>query len=557
MQSVWPRWGLTLAVLGVAVSADAEDLAERLRTRLEVRPSLETAAGDPLLAVQTLHELYTRRVFRPLWSDGEKPLPLARRLLRVLRQSDQDGLSPENYHVTAIDTLLRDIETSRVRGNGTGYLTDLDLLLTDAFLLYASHLMEGRVDPTTFDNEWHVPPALRADVLGALEVAARGGEIERTLAGLRPPQSGYARLRRALAKYRKMASRTPWREVPAGPKLAVGVDDPRVPTLRDRLVRSGDLAARAGSADGTSFGRELEAAVTRFQRRHGLEPDGAVGPATLAALNVTAQERVRQIELNLERWRWLPDDLGARRILVNIPSFELELVEDGDTVMEMRVVVGGPYRRTPVFSSSMTYLVLSPYWHVPPSMAVQDILPAVQKDPDYLVARKIRVFQGWGADAEAIDPATIDWSQVQRSSFPYRFRQDPGPLNALGVVKFMFPNLHNVYLHDSPARELFARPDRTFSSGCIRIEHPIDLAEHLLRTDSSWTRERILAAVERGEETTVRLPDPVEVHLQYWTSWVDSDGTVQFRKDVYGRDELLAQALATPAPAASPVDVAQ
>lgn len=544
-------------MFGLAEGSDADELAERLRTRLEVRASLEPGTDTPVLAVQTIHALYTRRLFRPLWSDGEKPLPLARRLLRVLRDSDQDGLVSETYHVAAIDELLRDFATPGAAGNRIGYLADLDLLLTDAFLLYASHLMEGRVDPTTFDNEWHVPPARRADVMRAVEEAVRRGELERALGKLRPAQDGYARLRRAFAEYRKMASGEPWREVPVGPKLAVGVDDPRVPILRERLVQSGDLDGRVGSDDSTSFGPELEEAVKRFQRRHGLDPDGAVGPATLTALNISVQERARQIELNLERWRWLPDDLGHHHILVNIPSFELQLIENSETVMEMRVVVGRPYRRTPVFSSTMTYLVLSPYWHVPPSMAVQDILPAVQKDPDYLAARKIRLFRGWGADAEAIDPATIDWTRIPRSSFPYRFRQEPGPLNALGAVKFMFPNPHNVYLHDTPSRELFARPDRTFSSGCIRIERPIDLAAHLLRSDASWTRERILTAVERGEERTVTLPYPVAVHLQYWTSWVDPDGTIQFRKDVYGRDDLLARALAVSAPTASEVDVAR
>lgn len=300
-----------------------------------------------------------------------------------------------------------------------------------------------------------------------------------------------------------------------------------------------------GPIEGASehFDSALEDAVRMFQLRHGLEADGVVGAGTLAALNVPINERVRQMELNLERWRWLPRNLGERYILVNIPSFELEVTEGEKVVLEMRVVVGKTYRRTPVFSSSMTHLVFSPYWHVPPSLAVQDVLPAAQKDLEYLAKKRIKVFRGWGADTVEMDPSAIDWSRLSRSDFPFRFRQEPGPQNALGGVKFMFPNTFNVYLHDTPSRELFLRADRSFSSGCIRIEKPLRLAEYVLGGASGWDAERILAASLKGVEQTVRLPESIPVHLLYWTCWVDARGTVHFRNDVYGRDRLLDDAL--------------
>jgi len=211
--------------------------------------------------------------------------------------------------------------------------------------------------------------------------------------------------------------------------------------------------------------------------------------------------------------------------------------------MVMRVVVGTEYRRTPVFSDGMTYLVLCPYWHVPPNIAIQDKLPLIHKDPTYLTKQRIRVFQGWGADAEEIDPATIDWSKVTLENFVFRLRQDPGPWNALGRVKFMFPNKFNVYLHDTPSQELFGKATRTFSSGCIRIEKPIELAEYVMQGNPNWTRKTILAALETNIEQTVPLPEPIPVHLLYWTAWVDEEGSIQFRDDIYGRDKLLDKAL--------------
>ena len=285
----------------------------------------------------------------------------------------------------------------------------------------------------------------------------------------------------------------------------------------------------------------MSEAVRRFQLRHGLEVDGAVDSATLAALNVPVAARVEQIRINLERWRWLPQDLGRRHILVNIPAFELVVVEDAKPVLDMRVVVGREYRRTPVFTGRMTYLVLNPYWHVPRSIAVIDKLPVLQKNVGYLAEQRMRVFRESGGGREEVAPATVDWGSLSRTSFPFQLRQDPGPLNALGQVKFMFPNQFNVYLHDTPSRELFAPAARSFSSGCIRLEHPMQLAIDLLR-GTSWTPDAIQRALEDRQDLAITLPEAVPVYLQYWTAWSGED-LIHLRPDIYDRDRLLSAAL--------------
>jgi murein L,D-transpeptidase YcbB/YkuD len=239
----------------------------------------------------------------------------------------------------------------------------------------------------------------------------------------------------------------------------------------------------------------------------------------------------------MERWRGFPRKLGPRYIQVNIPDFMLDVIERGQSVLRMRVVVGNPRQRTPIFSDTMTYLVLSPYWHIPSSIARREILPRLRQDPEYLATHNMKVLQGWGAEVREIDPQTIDWSTMTARNFRYRLRQEPGPKNALGRVKFMFPNRYNVYMHDTPSRALFAKSMRAFSHGCIRLEDPLALAEYVLRGDPHWTRTAILAAIARRVAWHIRLPEPIPVHLVYWTAWVTPEGKVQFRTDIYGYDQ--------------------
>jgi len=258
---------------------------------------------------------------------------------------------------------------------------------------------------------------------------------------------------------------------------------------------------------------------------------------------------VQQLELNLERWRWLPNDLGRRHIIVNIAAYELEVVDEDTVVLAMRVVVGRPFNRTPVLSDTMRHLVLNPYWHVPRNIAAQELLPKVERNREYLTRYKVRVFPSSGPDAGEIDPATVNWPAIRPTHFPFWLRQDPGPLNALGRIKFVFLNKYSVYLHDTPSRPLFEESQRDFSHGCIRIEQPIALAVYLLRQNPRWTRDSILSALGDAVDRTVPLPEPMPIHLLYWTAWADGDGTIEFRRDIHGRDPPLWKALRARPPA--------
>jgi L,D-transpeptidase YcbB len=278
----------------------------------------------------------------------------------------------------------------------------------------------------------------------------------------------------------------------------------------------------------------------------GLEQDGLIGQNTFAALNVPAGERVRQILLNLERRRWMADNPGERYVFVNLADFELKVVDGPRTVFDTRVVVGAPYHRTPVFSGEMTYLEINPYWNVPPSIARKELLPKIKADPGYLAANDFELLSDWSDSARALDPHSIDWSTVTPERFTYKLRQGPGAGNALGHIKFMFPNQFNIYLHDTPARGLFARDVRDFSHGCIRVQDPETFGAFVLAKQSGWSLDTIDAAIATGKRQIVTLDAPLPVHIAYLTAWVNKDGTVHFRRDVYGRDAILAAHLFGP-----------
>ncbi len=537
---------LGLGPLLAEASGSADDSVQAsLRARLEHvsqdQPLL--VAGESIHSPSALPAFYERRLFAPAWTTNSGLNGPGVELLSLVGRVAIDGLDPLDYHLVGLDRLLaREASESSV-----DLWADVDILLTDAFLTLAGHLVSGRVDPETFDSEWSAQRR-EVDIGQVLEKAVSAAAPEAALRGLHPSHSGYFLLRAALETYRGLVAAGGWEPIAEGPILRPGDNDPRIPALRARL-RVTDRSVSLGATP-ELYDDDLIAAVVRFQLRHGLGSDGVVGEKTLAALNVAAEERVRQIELNLERWRWLPQDLGSRYVLVNIPDFRLVVVEEEKTVLEMRVAVGRRYRRTPVFSDTMRYLVVNPSWDVPRKLAVQDKLPEIQKDASYLERMGFLVVQGWGADQVLVDPASVDWSQITPSQFPYHLRQLPGPLNALGRIKFMFPNRFNVYLHDTPDRRVFLASERDVSSGCIRLEQPRALADLLLSGSPRWTTEVIDATLAGGKETTMTLERPVPVHLLYWTAWADAEGTVHFRRDLYGRDQALAEALRQGAEAA-------
>jgi len=397
------------------------------------------------------------------------------------------------------------------------------------------------------------------DLAKVLKASLDAGTVGQSLDRLHPQHPQYAALKRLLAQYRQIAARGGWTPLPANLTLRPGRPDPQVAALRAHLIATGDLAesapapAAATPAAATSpapasapaapvFDTATQDALKRYERRHGLVADGRLNRDVLAALNVPVEERIRQIELNLERWRWLPESLGDRYVLVNIPTFRLTAVDHGQVQLEMRVVTGKQDSPTPIFSDDMTTVVFSPFWNVPPDIAKKETIPAVLRDPGYLASNDLEVVRG----SQVLDPSSIDWSNPGR----IQFRQRPGAKNALGQVKFLFPNQFDVYLHDTPAESLFARVERDYSHGCVRVEKPYELAQWVLSNQPEWTPERIKAAMDLGKEHQVALKQRIPVYIVYETIWVEDDGTASFRDDIYGHDARQEQILpGGPAPA--------
>lgn len=526
---------LTLATISGAVLAETP-LEARLRNRIEAAvftDSLEVA-DERIHARETMRAFYPLREYRPLWVGEAGLSPRGDALLDWLHTAPaRHGFRPADYHVAVLDELD---DADRL-----GAIVDLELAMTDAFLMLGSHFLAGRLNPETLDSEW-IANRRHRPLAPLLERAAESSEPGAILEELLPSDPAYHALVAQLASYRQQRDTAGnWPTVPDGATLREGDSGARVDALIDRLIAAGDLdgAARPGTFDAAVAG-----AARQFQLRHGLADDGVVGQQTLRALNVPIQNRIDQLIVNLERWRWLPEDLGDLYVIVNIAGFRLDVIENDTSILDMRVVVGQPYRRTPVFSDRIRYLVLSPHWEVPPSIATSDKLPLIKRDPSYLAAQGYELLSGWGDQERPVDPADVDWSSVTARNFPYRLRQRPGPFNALGAVKFMFPNKFSVYLHDTPARELFGQNARAFSSGCIRLQRPFDLAELLLRDQAEWTRPAIESAAGGSSEQTVRLTRPVPVHLLYWTAWIDpSSGDLHFRDDIYGRDDPVLREL--------------
>jgi len=439
-------------------------------------------------------------------------------------------------------TLLTDIKLSKAKDtHESEKLAELDLLLTDTFFSFGFHLSEGIVDPYSNNFNWHIKKP-KKNLTKIFQTILSDDSLEGFVDALQPHHPGYLRLRGALSTYSNIKKSGCWPEVPARRKMQKGDQGTWISVLRSRLIISGDLPESTHS-NPHYFDDVLEDGVRRFQARHGLEVDGVVGSKTLAALNVPVEDRITQIRLNMERWRWLPQDLGERHVMVNTADFKLNIIENEKTTESIRAIVGKRKRPTPVLSQKIRHLELNPYWNIPFNIALNDIIPSIKKDPNYLPNNNIRIFENWEENARELPPESIDWSQITKRNFTYRFRQDPSNSNALGRVKFMFPNKFSIYLHDTPSRNLFNMTKRTFSSGCIRIEKPIQLADYLLRDHPKWNLEKLIAAVNSKKNKTILLSHPINIHILYWTAWVDNDGIINFREDIYGRDRRLNIAL--------------
>ena len=527
----------------VVVSLNHET-SERIEILLESRDS----SSAPLVGVsrvlshEQLFNLYSQREFLPIWINGWQLKPEAQTLLESLRNAGSHGLCSNDYLLAQLEDLIRIQRDFALHNHplAPDNRAVLDLFLSQAFLTFATHMVEGQVDPALAHVDWRVRRR-KADLIKLLEYAIESRRMPQVLEGLIPPHEEYRQLMGILSKYQNLSAHSGWPEIPPGPTIRLGDSDGRVLLLRTLLLKTGDLDQ--GAVATHVYDQVIRKALRVFQARHGLVTDGVVGPKTLEALNVSVEVRIRQIELNLERWRWMPKSFGKRHIRVNVAGFYLEVIEDGEIVMQMPVIVGTQYRKTPVFSARMTYLEFAPYWTVPPTILREDKLPKIQRNPDYLVEKHFRIISRKDREV-TIDPLEIDWATVKASSFPGLLRMEPGPWNPLGRVKFMFPNRFNVYLHDTNETYLFGNNVRSFSSGCIRVKRPHDLASYLLKKDFDQERLQELLAGSVPEQVAIK---PLSVHIQYWTAWVDRNGLVHFRPDVYFRDLDLDVALNEPA----------
>ena len=530
--------GLALNLAAAAVAAQgASSEALRLEVEgLQVTGRLEQT-GATVASPRVLTDFYERRRFEPAWDRPQQ----ANELLALIGASAADGFDPADYHEAAVaraaETLAGEVELSQAES------AERDILLTDALIRLAYHQRFGKVNPYTIDPQWNFNRRFDAkDPVTILQQAIDAPSLQSYIEELIPRGWFYRAMRDALARYRDIADSGGWPQIPEGPTLRPGATDTRVQAIARRLAVTGDLAEGVAPASPDTYGRDIEEAVRRFQARHGLDEDGIVGAGTLREMNVPARRRVQQLEVNLERARWVLDDLSERFVLVNIAGFRVYVVANQEVVWQSRAQVGRTFRKSPVFRDDIRYLVFNPTWTVPYSIATRDLLPQIQSDQEFF---EDRGFDLRDRNGELVEPASVDWTQVAAGRFPFTLVQRPGPANALGRVTFMFPNEHAVYLHDTPSKYLFDRADRTFSAGCIRVENPFELAEVLLGSDG-WNQERFQQVLDTGKERTVFLSEPVPVLLLYWTAQAGPDGTVSFFRDVYERDAAITEALDEP-----------
>jgi L,D-transpeptidase YcbB len=497
-------------VLGLALASAL--LAPSAPARADDGPQVDAVAfaaglgGGAAPRAEALLRFYESREYQPAWIKGDHLSRQGEALLRRFRDAGREGLDPGRYWHPVFDAPAAD----------PAALREIELRLTDGLLRYAADVGQGSFDPAAVNPYWAQRP-LSMDAAAVLREAVESKDVGKTLDGLLPRSSQYAALREALARYRAIADKGGWAvTLPARLPLRPGQRGPDVATVRARLLAEGDLRGSVPAVKVEIFDDTLAAALKRYQLRHGLETSGNLDKPTLAALNVPVRERIRQIELNLERWRWLSPSLTDRFVLVNIPAFELHGFDGDRPVLRMRVVTGNAANTpTPVFGRDMTHVVFRPYWNVPTSIAEAEILPAVYRDRAYLSRRNMELLRGEGG---------------------VQLRQRPGPGNALGLVKFLLPNPFGVYLHDTPEGGLFARSRRDKSHGCVRVERPYELARFALAGAPEWTPARIRAAATRGPEQHVALPEPLPVFITYLTVWADTDGVTRFFPDVYEHD---------------------
>ncbi len=498
--------------------------------------ALQTALIAPKATSDEARQHYQNTAYRGLWIDASGDDSRAVALVEVLSSAGDHALPSAKYNTPLLRAAL-----TAARSGDPAAVAAAEIALTNAFLTYARDVKSGLLEPRRVDRDLHVFPE-RPEAPFLLLGLSGATDVTSFLNALAPRHPHYAALKEELSTLVAMGVQGAWGpEAPQGGSIRLGQRGQRIEAIRARLAAMGDYKPAFPAADPAEYDEGLETAVRAFQKRHGLNDDGVIGKRTVAAMNKSAAYRAGQIVVNMERLRWLNRDLGHKHILVNQADYNVKVIEGDRILFNERVVIGKSRKhRTPEFSDQMTHLVFNPTWHVPYSIASKEILPKLQEDPDYLAKKNMRLLARGGGEQDAW---STDWSLYSESDFPFVVKQRPGGGNALGRVKFMFPNQFNIYLHDTPSKRLFKKDARAFSHGCVRVQDPMELARVILAPQQADPAPYIDSILSRRKERQVNLVDPLPVHLTYRTAWVDEDGTYQFRADVYGRDARILAAL--------------
>ncbi|WP_081209569.1 L,D-transpeptidase family protein [Salegentibacter sediminis] len=484
-------------------------------------------SGIQLENIRLVDSFYSQREYQPVWSNRE----LREDLYRSIENAPNHGLQFKDYHGDYLEMALSNLANLDQEEKDL-----LELVLTDAFFTYGRHLNSGKLDPKKLYSIWDID-SNTTDLLPLFEKAISENKISATLEDLAPNHIVYKGLQKSLKEYRvlKEKEENPT-QVPQGESIKPGDTSSRMAMIALRLNELNFIDSIPPNST-HKYNQNLQEAIRKFQEHHGIETDAVIGEGTISELNSTYEERYKQILVNMERWRWHPQDLGDHYIIVNIPNYRLHLVKEKDTISSNRVMVGTEARKTPVFSDKIEHIVYNPTWTIPPTIKKNDVIPAAKRNSSYLTSRNMAVFDGSG---QRLNPSEINWNNPEVVNYTYR--QEAGPANPLGKVKIIYPNRYSIYLHDTPSKKLFEKNSRAQSSGCVRVEGVLDLAEYLLNDQEKYTSEKIQEILDSGRTTTIKITKDVRVHHFYWTAWREGDET-RFAEDIYKQDKEIMQLL--------------